>query len=317
MKKIILFLFIQIALISQIFALDIEIQTDKNTYNLDENIILQIEISSDNSNDISIENIFWLENFSQIGSSQRQETSIINGEINTKKIIELILRANEDGEYNIWPIEIKSEDDFFESNWVTLTVWESEITQQNNQNTSQEDNNPENNSQVSTSQENNISETDLMENFIESKKIEINYKKFSYYSVGIILFFILFYLFIIKFLENKPKKQQKEIIIEQPKISQEDFIQKLWIKLTQLEKQSELLSKNEFYKQLNLIFRNYFEYLWVENAYTKTYSDLKWDNIEKKLFWMFEKSYFEEFSSAWDELTQRKQMIMNFMIYLK
>jgi hypothetical protein len=57
MKKIIIFLFLQISLISQIFAIDVTINTDKNIYQPNEQIILNIEISSQEDPNISIENI--------------------------------------------------------------------------------------------------------------------------------------------------------------------------------------------------------------------------------------------------------------------
>ncbi len=338
MKKIILFILLQIVCISQLFALDIEINTQKKQYDLNENIIVNIEVSSQENWNISIENIAWLENFSQYGSSQKQETTIINGEVSTKSFVELILRANEEWIYSIWPVEVKNTEEIIESNQVEITVWESQKIQQNNDtispdnfwenNNSQENNNTQenisekNNISEDTSEntkiwENNSDEKKLLENFIESKKLEINYKKFSYYSIWVILFFILFYLFIIKYLENKPKIEIKKIIVEKPEFSQDDFKKQLINKLSDLENKSEWLSKNEFYAQLNLIFREYFEYLWIQNCYIKSYWDFKKDVIEQKLFWMFEKSYFEEFSATQDSLVQRKQMIMNFMIYLK
>ncbi len=339
MKKIILFIFLQIICISQIFALDIEINTQKKQYDLNENILVNIEISSEENWNISIENIDWIDNFTQYGSSQKQETTIINGEVNTKSYVELILRAKQEWVYNIWPIEIRNNEETIESNQVEITVWESQnlknIDKNNEKENISEDNKnleennisennleKNNNLQEVTSQntqkwENNSDEKKLLENFIESKKLEINYKKFSYYSIWAILFFILFYLFIIKYLENKPKKEIQKIIVEKPEFSQDDFKNQLVNKLAQLENKSEWLSKNDFYAQLNLIFREYFEFLWIQNCYIKSYWDFKKDAIEQKLFWMFEKSYFEEFSATQDSQVQRKQMIMNFMIYLK
>ncbi len=343
MKKIILFIFLQIICISQIFALDIEINTQKKQYDLNENILINIEISSEENWNISIENIAWIDNFTQYGSSQKQETTIINGEVSTKSYVELILRAKQEWVYNIWPVEVKNNDEIIESNQVEITVWETEKLQNIDEKNEEENNISENNSQENNSEKNNISEKNseennnsqevtsqdtkkwenisdekkLLENFIESKKLEINYKKFSYYSIWAILFFILFYLFIIKYLENKPKKEIKKIIVEKPEFSQDDFKKQLVNKLAQLENKSEWLSKNDFYAQLNLIFREYFEFLWIKNCYIKSYWDFKKDAIEQKLFWMFEKSYFEEFSATQDSQVQRKQMIMNFMIYLK
>lgn len=334
MKKIILFIFLQIICISQIFALDIEINTQKKQYDLNENILVNIEISSEENWNISIENIAWIDNFSQYGSSQSQEIININGKISTKNYAELILRAKQEWIYNIWPIEIRNNEETIESNQVEITVWETENLQNideynekeniSEENKNLEENNSEKNniSQEVTSQntekwENNADEKKILENFIESKKLEINYKKFSYYSIWVILFFILFYLFIIKYLENKPKKEIKKIIVEKPEFSQDDFKKQLVNKLSDLENKSEWLSKNDFYTQLNLIFREYFEFLWIQNCYIKSYWDFKKDAIEQKLFWMFEKSYFEEFSATQDSQVQRKQMIMNFMIYLK
>lgn len=299
MKKIIIFLLLQISLISQIFAIDVTINTDKNIYQPNEQIILNIEISSQDDQNISIENIEWLENFYQNSSSQSQQTTMINWQTSMQSFVNIGLKTDEIWNYTLWPVEIKSWEEIIESNTIEISV-------ETGDNIQKQESEP-----IVFSKEENQEKIE----FIESKNLEINFVKLALISIGSILFFVLFYFVLTKILSQN-KLEKKEIIIEK-KSEPKDFHQKIISQLEQLSQDSDNLEKTQFYRQLNIIFRNYFDLLWIKNAHTFTYQELKNQKIEEKLFKMFEKSYFEEFSFIEDIASQRKQIIMNFIIYLK
>jgi hypothetical protein len=78
-------------------------------------------------------------------------------------------------------------------------------------------------------------------------------------SIGSILFFVLFYFVLTKILSQN-KLEKKEIIIEK-KSETKDFHQEIILQLEQLSQDSDNLEKTQFYRQFNIIFRNYFDLL--------------------------------------------------------
>lgn len=332
MKKIIVFLCIQLSFISQIFAANLDFSSNKNTYSLWEEIILEINIENDSKENITIESIEWLENFHQSGQARNSQTSIINWKINSREVLQLTLYPKNSWNFTLWPVNISlNNSEELQSDTINISVTdENWVIKESQENTTESHNNSFNNSEQSENK-NNSSQFNIQEsseinnnseensqnnkNFIESKNLEINFVKILLISIGFILFFSLFYFVLTKLLwQNNSEKN--EIIIEE-KSQPKDFHQEIISQLEQLSQDSDNLEKTQFYRQLNIIFRNYFVFLWIQNAHKKTYEELKKQNIEEKIFTMFMKSYFEEYNHEDDSQSQRKQMIMNFIIYLK
>ena len=146
--------------------------------------------------------------------------------------------------------------------------------------------------------------------------MELGFNKFHYLYLGIFIFIILFYIFLHKFFENNKKEEKVET---KPTVFEDinDTKQKIYDQLLLISEKSESYQHDEFYGELNILFRQYFIVLGIKQADTMTLQELKNQEIEHKIFDLFQTSYMHEFSQKQDSLSQRKQIIMNFMIYLK
>lgn len=63
------------------------------------------------------------------------------------------------------------------------------------------------------------------------------------------------------------------------------------------------------YKKIDLIFREYFEYIWVNNAFSKTLVELKKEDINKSIISLFEKNYKMQFSSEKQNKKQNEHIL--------
>jgi Ca2+/Na+ antiporter len=153
------------------------------------------------------------------------------------------------------------------------------------------------------------------------KKLEITFSSFKYKGITYgwlwILFIVIFYLFLIKILNSKKiseDNKQKELD-NLEKRKQE--IKNIYNELLTLSDKAEKYSQEQFYTELNNLFRRFFLYIWIDKADKKTLSELNKDNIDRKILDIFTTSYIYEFSTKVDSLSERKQIVMNFMIFLK
>lgn len=318
MKKIILFLLLQIFFISNLFAANIDINTDKKIYEYNENITLNIEISSQDSFIPEINDIKWIDNFTQRWLRQSNSQSIVNSEVSNNFILTLILEPKSQWDLEIWPVEISIWDEIIKSEIINISVKNNsenlnsinDITENtdDSENTEEDTYNLWNTQEVDESSWNNIE-------FIEAKKMNFDFKNFGFLWIFIFLFFIIFYFILDKFLSKN--NLNKDIKNENTVEEKVDINTLMLSKIEILSEQSESLDKVEFYSKLSVIFREYFDDLWIKNSFIKTFEELKSDTIDSKLFWMFEKSYYEEFNDEIDSLAQRKQIIMNIMLYLR
>jgi hypothetical protein len=87
--------------------------------------------------------------------------------------------------------------------------------------------------------------------------------------------------------------------------------------LLSLSDKAEDFLQEEYYAEMNNLFRRYFLYIGIHKADKKTLSELRKDNIDTKILDIFSMSYMYEFSTQQDTLSERKQIAMNFMIFLK
>lgn len=300
MKNLVLFICIFFSSFLWVFADSIEISVDKKTLNVWETFVINIENNIEWNDWVEFVSLWGIDNFDIFSRSQSIATQIINGESKSVKVLQLWVIAKEEWMFTLWPATYKIWNQIIESESVEIQVWTDLKTK-----TVLEDKND--NLWIKDSEENN---------FIESKKLEISISKFSFFWISIVVFFLVFYYILTKFFQSNQQwnNWKKEVENTEENILQND---KFLEKLEKLSLEWEYLEKDEFYSQLNEIFREYFEYIWVENAFTKTLKELQDDNIPEKVFAMFEKSYYEEFNENIDSSAQRKQMIMNFMLYLK
>jgi hypothetical protein len=94
-------------------------------------------------------------------------------------------------------------------------------------------------------------------------------------------------------------------------------IKNIYNELLTLSDKAEKYSQEQFYTELNNLFRRFFLYIGIDKADKKTLSELNKNNIDKKILDIFTTSYIYEFSTKVDSLSERKQIVMNFMIFLK
>ncbi len=114
--KIIIFFIIFTILHSKWYAINIEINSEKNKVNVGETFNLNINIEWDLSEDNKLKKISWIENFNIISKSQSQQSSsklvIINWKQKrkSKNIYSIMysLQAIKEGVFTIWPIEINN-----------------------------------------------------------------------------------------------------------------------------------------------------------------------------------------------------------------
>jgi len=135
MRKILLkftiFIWLFVWLISNIFALDANLQLNKLETNINDNINLRVEINSTEWWEIWITNIKWLENFDLISQSQSQSSSTSMAVINwktqnkTKSTInlDLTLKPKSKWEFVLWPATLEVGTWKVLTNTVKVKVW--------------------------------------------------------------------------------------------------------------------------------------------------------------------------------------------------
>ena len=79
-----------------------------------------------------------------------------------------------------------------------------------------------------------------------------------------------------------------------------------------------LLNSNDLtYKKIDTIFREYFEFIWINKAFSKTLEEFKCDNIKKEIISLFEKNYKMQFSSKLQNKKQNDDILNDFKNILK
>ena len=138
-KKILIFIWLFLLFIANIFAFDANLKVDKTNLDINDVLNLRVELNSTEWWEIAIKQIKWLENFDLISQSQSQSSSssvvVVNwktqSETKTTINLDLILKPKTKWDFEIWPailskgkeeiktnkIEIK-----VSSNWVLLNT---------------------------------------------------------------------------------------------------------------------------------------------------------------------------------------------------
>lgn len=330
MKKIIITLLIYFLSVFSVFAdTNIDLSSDKNSYNIDDNIVLNIKVESDLDKWIELK-INWLDNFQIVWQSKSQSTSIINNKKNTSFNLQLSLLAKKAWNYTIWPIVIGSGDSEVKSKTINIKVtWERIMVNPNVQQT-------QSNTATKDDFDKNIDDVDLDNNWKNNKKVDIVPKKiiwvnweemsdiyppkdklfwylFSKISVIVLIFLlllILLYHFTKKYLDefiNKyfNKKEIKQEIKQKPK--KRINYSKL---LKDIRKKYINDKKEIFYAKLWEVFRIYLDDK-IENWLSKkSFSEIKNSkNIDSELINIYEKIYFPEYDNVEDNLEKRENIL--------
>ena len=334
MKKIIIFLITFFLSISTLFAENtVEISVSNKTVQTWENINLQININSDIQGNIEITEINGIDNFDQVSQSQSKQVQIINWNSSSIHTLNLWLQANNTGSYILWPVSVQFWDELIHSDPIEVYVEDLNIPRidkkeqininlenKNNLNSEKKSENNSNNNLLSDVEEKSDNHNNMTD-IHGVKKLDINFSSFQYtgviYWIIIILFFIIFYLFLLKVLSHKKISDNNKKLLQEGIDRKKQEIDDINNELLLLSDKSEEYSQEEFYTQLNDLFRRYFLYIHINNADKKTLTELQKENIDSKLLDIFSTSYMFEFSTKQDSLSERKQIIMNFMLYLR
>lgn len=94
------------------YAFEAQIKTDKDNYNINENIKFTLIVDLDDSKNIELESVKWLENFDIISTSSSQKSTYSEKNINWKiemiskqlLYVDYIMKANKDGTFSLWPV---------------------------------------------------------------------------------------------------------------------------------------------------------------------------------------------------------------------
>lgn len=283
LKKIITTFLLFTIFIPFVFAdTTIELSTDKLSVPVNEDFTLNVKIKNDWSKDLNVESITWIENFNKVSQKSIFNSSNINWVANVETSLQFVLNWINPWEYSLGPVVISDWKNKFSSNVVKITIKNGLL--KNNWIWKKSDWHKDDINPV--------------------KKINLLSKNFLYSPSFI---FILIILFISGYLLIKDQKKEKEVIESNP-----DKIEIIKDELSKLKNEIDNIEKNIFYSKLNIIFRNYFEHIWIVWANWLTLKELGTKQIDNELFELFKKSYSKEFSNNSDTKISRKKIIEHF-----
>ena len=280
MKRfLLLFLTFHLSL-AQVFAVELFLDVEISQVQVWENFDITIDVNREQWEEVSIETIEWIENFTILWQSNQERYVDINGQVEVSTKLLFTLQPKTDGSFTIGPVHATSSWSNISSNTVDLQVW-------------------------STIVKPNVDEKPLeIQDIFEEieTKTDINW-----YPLLFLIFFIIFYFVIQNLLKKEPKKITQ--VVEKIDPNQ------LYIKrLKLLKQQSESFSKDLFYAEYASIIRGYIESLWYKNAWKMTLKEVQKLNISNsKVLQLFEKSYTNEFNEKEDTLSQRMSLIDDFI----
>ncbi len=329
MKQIFLFLITFLVSYSNLFAENnVNISLSESEVNTWDNFTMSIDISTDSQDNIELLGINWIENFDIIWRQEGSKNINLNGDITITHNLNLELISSNSWVYILWPVSIKFWNETISSDSISITVNEFIIPSLNNNSTdiiSKEWNSnklielkEEENNKIDS---NNKKKLNIIDNIHPVKKFVMNFNTFEYIGVLcfwlFIIFISIFYLFLIKILNHKKiyERNKQTELDNLEKRKQE--IKNIYNELLTLSDKAEKYSQEQFYTELNNLFRRFFLYIGIDKADKKTLSELNKNNIDKKILDIFTTSYIYEFSTKVDSLSERKQIVMNFMIFLK
>ncbi len=279
-KLLITFLLFSISM--SVFAeTTFNIRVDKAEVKIDDYIVLEVNVSTTSTGSVELLDIVWLENFSRLWQKTSNNISIRNGQRQSNYKLELNLKASKIGNYVLWPAEVRVWNTISKSNVINLDVLVKDYEQK------QVEKKPERKKALDIKW---IKDPDSL------------FKQFMYYQFLVLLLLIWAYLYYLKVNKNL-KAKEKEIDLAKEtknKIKQ-------WLKT--LKKNQKEYNKSWFYKELNIYFREYFAFLWIDYDDSFTLKEIRNLEIDPSLMWLFEKCYLNEFSLNEDIEEERIELI--------
>jgi len=342
--KILLTFFVFILTISSVFAeIKLIINTDKKEYNIEEDILFRINISSDENSSQLIVN--WLDNFQIVWRRQTQSNYNINWVQTSNLNLNLKLLSKKSWEYTLWPVSIKS------WTWITsklitsntikikitwerimvnnLIVSEDEEVEDKIENLDKVDINPNINNEQKEFIKKKILGIDWKEmTGIYKNKEFIKWDLFSKELIYILFLLIILvilwsisYKYFIKYLLKLNKKLEEKNNVKKEAIKKKINYNKL---LEFLEEQYIDSKKEIFYAKLWDLFRIYLDdkvLKWLSKKSFKEFLeiDISWllDDEKEKIIKIYEKIYYPEYNKKLDEedrgeiIEEMKNIIIN------
>lgn len=317
-RIIVTFLFL--FLYESVFALvNIDFNSDKRIYNIDDNIILNVKIDTDEDSTLNLD-IKWTDWFLVVWKKQSRNVSIVNWEKNTFYNLNISLQAPKSWKYNIWPIVIKNWDINYESNIVEIEVeWERIMINNNFSNTDLSwslDNEEQDldNIDLGNTSKNILKDVlgldwELMKNIYPEKWYllpKIISKESLYFLIFWLLILIIYFIFR-KILNKYILINNKTTLVrEKKKIINYNVL------LKNIEKKYISADKYIFYWKIWDFYR-----LFIDNKLQKWFSkkslnEIKKDkNIDISIIEMYEKIYYPEYNNMWDKLEDRWKIIQD------
>ncbi|QFR39079.1 hypothetical protein A9Q91_02485 [Candidatus Gracilibacteria bacterium 28_42_T64] len=131
--------------------------------------------------------------------------------------------------------------------------------------------------------------------------------------IALLLGVIIYSLFLKYLQDNKGSKKAEEMIVEE----HFDPVDIIYKKLQVLKKESHVISKDIFYKEVNDIFREYFVLLGVSGAFQSTLKELEKSGLPNELLVLFKRCYYQEFSLSLNSMNDREDIIEDFIKILQ
>lgn len=287
------------------------LKLDKKEVALDDSFHLIIKVTwSWNIDNVTAR---WIDEFSIFWKKESKSITVINWKREENLNIIFTLKPKNKWDFELWPVVLRT--NWKDNIWkeiLSLNVWDksvkADIIKEEIKKEIKETKIIENKPIVKSDDSEVKKESPNELNDIDKNKSLFSW--FNFFYVFVILFFIIFY-FVINYLLWNRNKEKKEIENNKPKMGQDIIIK---LKLEKLKKNIKNLNKAEFYSVLNLLFREYFEFLWIEKASKMTYKELNETTLkDEKIFSVFKKSYYSEFDKRDDNKDSRKDLINKFI----
>ena len=209
-------------------SVNLNLQTDKTDYDIDETIKLILNIESDQQINAWIVQIDWIENFDSFGTANSTSIQNINWQVNMQNKVSFSLKAKQKWDYQIWPAQVQVWTWIVYSNSINIKVFGEKMFIGNK---------PTNFTNQTSWQTENDQEKNIK---TEKKIINSKQKTFIFFFVFVNIFTLLMAgLVLRKYMKNKPKNKtweksekninrelnQKKIIF--PKIDDKNFESKI------------------------------------------------------------------------------------------
>jgi len=339
MKKIILAFLVFLIMSASVFAeTTLDFTSDKQNYDIEDTIHINIWLSTDSSweNQISIN---WLDNFEVIWKRQSQSRKSINWKSSTQFNLQLSLLAKKSWEYTLWPISVQTGSGKIESNTVKIKVTGERIMVNNRiQNAQQQvwsgasDDEDENIDDVVLDNKDALNSSsswktvkakkiywvdwEEMSN-IYTKKWFLSWKVFSKNSLIFLLitiFWILFYIILQKYFNNYLHSKAEIKIEEKEKVRPHINYKKL---IENLEHKYIDSDKETFFAQTTKVLRTYLDDKvkhWLSKWSLKEVEvflnrDVSEKPLYSKIINFYKKVYFPEYALWEDNRDERKHII--------